>query len=311
MSNTLRGAIYGLTAASIWGGLYVVADIVLQVIPPFTLLTIRLLMGGCVLALILARLPGQRRPTRAETLQLLGIGLIGFGISVGAQFVGTDLSTDINGALVTSASPAFILLFAALILRERLTLRRIFAVLLATIGVVAIIDPARADFSSATFSGDVALAAAAVTWGLYSVLVRKVSARFDTTLISLIVFGGGLLLTVPAALLELRVRPVGSIDAGIILGVLYLGIISTAGAMWLWNRAFALVDASAASLFFFAQPLVGSLLSVMFRGESLTANRVTGGLLIAGGVLLSIYPLERLVSRLVGRASASVIRIEP
>ena len=42
----LRGAIYGLTAAGIWGGMYVVSDIVLETIPPFTLLTIRLLLGG-------------------------------------------------------------------------------------------------------------------------------------------------------------------------------------------------------------------------------------------------------------------------
>ena len=50
----------------------------------------------------------------------------------------------------------------------------------------------------------------------------------------------------PAALLERQVRSVGEVDAAIMVGVLYLGVISTAGAMWLWNRAFALVDASLA-----------------------------------------------------------------
>ena len=67
---------------------------------------------------------------------------------------------------MTSASPAFILLFAALILRERLTAQRIAAVALATIGVIVIIDPAKADFSSETFTGNVALALAARDVGL-------------------------------------------------------------------------------------------------------------------------------------------------
>ncbi|MCB9453807.1 MAG: DMT family transporter [Anaerolineaceae bacterium] len=289
----LRGAIYGLSAAAIWGGMYVVSDIVLQTIPPFTLLTIRLLMGAAVLAAVLWR-AGLTFPRRRDTIRLLMVGFLGFGISVGAQFVGTDKSTAVNGALVTSASPAFILVFAWLLLRERLTTQRVLAVILATIGVIVIIDPAKADFSSETFIGDLVLALAAVTWGLYSVLIRKVSAHHDTLVITLLAFFGGLCLTIPAALLELPSRPIGTVDGGTILGVLYLGIISTAGAMWLWNRAFALVDASIASLFFFAQPVVGAILSVIVQGQVITPNLWIGGLMIAGGVLLAVYPVKRL-----------------
>jgi drug/metabolite transporter (DMT)-like permease len=226
------------------------------------------------------------------------VGIVGFGLSVGAQFVGTDKSTAVNGALVTSAAPAFILVFAALILHEKLTVQRLLAVVMASFGVVVIIDPARADFSSETFAGDLALAAAAVTWGLYSVLVRRLSRSFPTTLISLYSVIGGLIIAVPACLLELSVRTVGSIDGGTIAGILYLGVISTAGAMWLWNRAFALMDASAASLFFFAQPLVGALLGVVVLGQALTLNIWAGGLLIGGGVLFAIYPVESLRRRI-------------
>lgn len=289
----LRGAIYGLTAAAIWGGLYVVSDIVLQTIPPFTLLTIRLLMGIAVLAVLLWR-SGSPLPERSETIRLLMVGFLGFGVSVGAQFVGTDKSTAVNGALVTSASPAFILVFAWLLLHERLTPQRILAVMLATLGVVVIIDPSKADFSSDTFIGDIVLALAAVTWGLYSVLVRKLSVRHDTLVITLLAFLGGMFLTIPAMVLELPNRPIGEIDGGTILGVLYLGIISTAVAMWLWNRAFALVDASVASLFFFAQPVVGALLSVIVQGQVITPNLWAGGLMIAAGLLLAIYPARRM-----------------
>ncbi len=291
MTDTLRGALYGMTAAAIWGGMYVISDVVLQTIPPFTLLTVRLVMGALVLSpmVIPFVLRQSTRPSRRQIVQMLLVGLVGFGVSVGAQFVGTDKSTAVNGTLVTSSSPAFILLFAVLILRERLTGQRIAAVVLATIGVIVIIDPANADFRSETFAGDTALAVAALTWGLYAVLVRKVSAQLDTLVVTFFAFLGGLLLTIPAATLELPQRPPGEITPTIVLGVLYLGVVSTAVAMWMWNRAFALVDASVASLYFFAQPLVGTLLSVILLNQQMTLNLWIGSGLIAAGVLLSIY----------------------
>ncbi|NWG16809.1 MAG: EamA family transporter [Chloroflexi bacterium] len=304
MSTMLRGAIYGLTAAAIWGAMYIISDIVLQTIPPFTLLAIRLGMAVVILALPRRGLH-RRRPNRREILELLGVGLIGYGISVGAQFVGTDRSTGVNGALITSASPAFILVFAALILRERLTAQRLAAVALATVGVIVIIDPTKADFSSAAFFGNIALAVAALTWGLYSVLVRRASARLDTTTVSFYALVGGWALTIPAAALEMQTRPIGAIDADTILGVFYLGVVSTAAAMWLWNRAFALVDASVASLFFFAQPLVGAALGVAL-GQQLTPQLIAGGLMIGLGVLVSMIAPERLSRRFVKSAPQRV-----
>ncbi len=288
MSASLRGAIFGLGAAAIWGGMYVVSDLVLQIIPPFALLTLRLLISILVLGAILSIIQRPHLPARKEILPVLLVGFLGFGISVGAQFVGTDRSTAVNGALITSASPAFILLFAALILRERLTLMRILAVGLATIGVLVIINPANADFSSDTFFGDVMLAVAAITWGLYSVLVRKLSSRVDTLTFSFLAPAGGLFLTIPAGAIELSQRPVGEINFAVFIGILYLGVISTAAAMWMWNRAFVLVEASTASLFFFAQPLVGAVLGIIILNQAFTSNLLFGGALITAGVLLSL-----------------------
>lgn len=288
LTHTQRGTIYGLTAAAIWGGMYVVSEIVLRTIPPFTLLTIRLLLAVVVAGFFIWRKSTSPRPTSNDITRLMAVGFIGFGVSVGAQFVGTDLSSAVNGALITSGSPAFILIFAAIILREKLTLTRVIAVVLASIGVVIIINPANADFGSETFLGDITLAIAAVTWGLFSVLVKVVSKSFDTLTVTWYGFLGGLVLTIPASFFELQTRSIGEIDAGVILGILYLGIISTAVAMWLWNRAFALVDASVASLFFFAQPLVGTLLSAIILGQQMTIYLWVGSALIVLGVLFSL-----------------------
>lgn len=290
MSTSTRGALYGISAAAIWGGMYVVSDVVLQTIPPFTLLSTRLVLG----ILSLALLAWFYQPTSAPLLNLrqrlvmLGIGLLGFGISVGAQFVGTDLSNAVNGSLVTSASPAFIVLFAVLILGERLTWNRVASIAVATLGVIIIVDPSKASFGSQTFLGDLALALAAVTWGLYSVLVRLASKHYETSVLTFYAFCGGLFVTVPASLLELQSRSVGTIDLPVLFGILYLGVVSTAAAMWLWNRAFALVEASRVSLYFFAQPLVGAGLGIALLGQTPSLLVLFGGLLILCGVFISV-----------------------
>jgi len=287
LSDTVRGTVFGILAASIWGGMYVVSDVVLHTIPPFTLLSMRLLIGALILGVVLARRQ-QIRIARPDAIKLLGVGTVGFGVSLGAQFVGTHLATAINGAVITSASAAFIVLFAWLVLREPLTPIRIGAVLLASVGVLAILDLSHFDLSSSTTFGNIALIVAALTWALYSVLVRLVSKDYPTLTISFYAFIGGLIISLPASAIELGSQPIGEITVGVVLGVLYLGVISTALAMLLWNEAFALVEASRAALFFFAQPLVGVILATVLLHQPITIQLIVGGTLVILGVLVSI-----------------------
>lgn len=286
MNKTFIGLLCGLGAASIWGGMYVVSKVVLEIIPPFSLVTIRLVLGAITLALILF-LKGFPKTSRAEILRILGVGFVGYGVSLSLQFLGTKLSTAANGSLVTSATPAFVLLFAWMLLNEKITGRRLMALFLATLGVIAVIDPRSAQLDPELFLGNLFLIGAAVTWALYSVLVRKVTQNTDVLLFSMIAFLGGLPVTVPAGAWELSTSPMGEITLGVVGGILFLGIISTALAMVLWNTAFAYVDASLASLTFFAQPVVGTLLGWLFLSERITPLFLLGGLLIGIGLIIS------------------------
>ena len=109
--------------------------------------------------------------------------------------------------------------------------------------------------------------AAALTWALYSVLIRKVTRETDVLTTTLIAFIGGLPVCLPLSGWEVLTQGFGTISLAVVGGILFLGIISTALAMYLWNTAFAVLDAGVASLTFFAQPVVGTLLSVLFLHE--------------------------------------------
>jgi drug/metabolite transporter (DMT)-like permease len=285
-NKTLIGLLCGLGAASIWGGMYVVSKVVLEIIPPFALVTTRLLLGMLTLAIVLL-LRGFPKIPRKQFLQVVGVGFVGYGVSLSLQFLGTKMSTAANGSLVTSATPAFVLIFAALLLRERITPLRLTALALATLGVIAVIDPRSAQLNPELFLGNLALIGAAITWALYSVLVRKTTQDVDVLLFSLVAFLGGLPVTLPAGAWELSTLGMGEITLGVVGGILFLGVISTALAMVLWNTAFALVDASLASLTFFAQPVVGTLLGWLFLGEQITPLFLLGGFLIGLGLVIS------------------------
>lgn len=284
--TTFAGVAAGLTAASIWGGMYVVSKVVLEVIPPFSLLVLRLILGALVLGAVVA----YRRKTgftRRQFIDSFLVGIVGYGISLGFQFVGTKLSTASNGALVTSATPAFVLLFAPYLLKEHTSLRGLTALFISSIGVLAVIDPRTADFSSSLFMGNLSLLAAALTWALYSVLVRKVSRSADLLTASAVMLTGGIPSSVILGLIEVNSHGIGEITAGIIWGILFLGIVSTALAMFLWNYAFAHLPASLASLTFFAQPVVGTLLGWFFLHEEITPLFLVGGVLIGIGLIIS------------------------
>ena len=285
-NRTWLGIFSGLAAASIWGAMYVVSKVVLDVIPPFALITTRLLLGGLCLWILLS-FRGGLSVTRRQFWAVFGVGTIGYGISLGFQFVGTKLSTAANGSLVTSATPAFILFFAWLILKERITPRRLAALMISTLGVVAVIDPRSARIEPALFMGNLSLLAAALTWALYSVLIRVVTRHLDVVAVSLIAFLGGLPIVIPAGAFELSTVGAGTITLGILGGVLFLGIVATAIAMVLWNNSFAVLDASIASLTFFAQPVVGSLLGWFFLKEVITPLFLVGGGLIALGLVIA------------------------
>ncbi len=285
-AHSLPALFAGLTAAAIWGGMYVVSKVVLEVIPPFSLLTLRLVLGFLALAVvILAR--GGFAVQKRQFWAYFAVGVVGYGISLGFQFVGTKLSTAANGSLVTSATPALVLPFAFFLLNEPVTRRRLLAIFIASLGVLAVIDPRSAQLTSNLFLGNLSLLGAAITWALYSVLVRKVSGGADLLQASAIMLLGGLPLTVPASLWELSTQGLGTFTLGIFGGILFLGIISTAIAMFLWNFAFARLPAAVASLTFFAQPVVGTLLGWFFLGEKITPLFVLGGVLIGLGILIS------------------------
>ncbi|AHA06607.1 EamA/RhaT family transporter [Bacillus toyonensis] len=291
MKQTILGAICLSLAASIWGGMYVVSKYVLDYIPPLTLVWLRFIIAFVVLYGILkiAEKKQKKKVTirKKDWLLFAWIGFIGYFISITCQFIGTKLSDAHTGSLVTSATPAFMVIFAAIILKEKLTARRLLSTIIATIGVIIVIGW---DIEIGSyFIGTIILVGAAITWALLSIYVKIASARFSSLVITTYAIFFSLFFITPFMIWELQVASIGTVNTYVILGVLYLGVISTAGAFFLWNKGLELMDASIGSLFFFFQPIVGSLLGWLLLNETLNNNFFIGGILIICSVLITTF----------------------
>ncbi|MCW5873443.1 MAG: DMT family transporter [Anaerolineales bacterium] len=275
------GMLFGILAASIWGGMYVASKVVLEVVPPFTLLTLRLVLGIASLALWM-RLRKQPWPALAprQWLHLATLGVTGYGISLGLQFAGTHLSTAANGAIITSLTPAIVFVFARLVLKEPAGRRELFVLLVSIVSIWLILDPRQADLSREMATGNLLLVGAALTWAAYSIRVRQLAAEVDVYPLTVIALTAGLLVAVPMSARELHQSSLPVLSANIWLGIAYLGVVSTAVAAYLWNKAFALLPARTASLTFFAQPLVGAILGIALLGERFTPQFAWGAALI-------------------------------
>ncbi|MEC2506159.1 DMT family transporter [Bacillus cereus] len=291
MKQTILGAICLSLAASIWGGMYVVSKYVLDFIPPLTLVWLRFIIAFVVLygILKLAEKKQKKKVTirKKDWLLFAWIGFIGYFISITCQFIGTKLSDAHTGSLVTSATPAFMVIFAALILKEKLTARRLLSTIIATIGVIIVIGW---DIEIGSyFIGTIILVGAAITWALLSIYVKIASIQFSSLVITTYAIFFSLFFITPFMIWELQTSSIGTVNTYGILGVLYLGIVSTAGAFFLWNKGLELIDASIGSLFFFFQPIVGSLLGWLLLNETLNSNFFIGGILIICSVLITTF----------------------
>ncbi|QPQ32601.1 DMT family transporter [Lysinibacillus sp. JNUCC 51] len=287
MKKTLLGSLYLSLAASIWGGMYVVVKVVVDIVPPLELVWLRYMIAIIALFIIGIITKQSWRIDKRDWLLIFMIGLIGNTISIVAQEIGTMLSTAQMGAIITATTPAFMVVFARFILKEKITLKKAVSIILATFGVYMIVGSAHIDSSHQL--GGVALLIAALTWSLMSVLIKRVPEQYSQIVVTSYGTLVAIIVLTPLAIPRLKILDFyAMVEPSIWGGLLYLGVISTACGFLLWNRGLQMLNAASGGLFFFFQPIVGTFLGWLLLGEQIGISFWVGTVLIFSGVLLVI-----------------------
>jgi len=283
-SKNKMAYIYLLITFFAWGSLYVISKFVLDKIPVVTVSFIRYVIAGTVLYFIL-----KQRKLKAIQQQdykyVFLIGFLGYFVSMATQLLGTKLTNASLASLVNSINPVMIMLFAVIILKERLTLKKIVCGVLAITGVYIIVGGI--DGHGQMWGVGISIFSV-ILWSWVSVVVRKITQKYDPLQITTYAIIIAAICTMPFSIWELNVSSKVQFDGSVVLSMLYIGLVCTALSHVLWNKSLSMIEAGTCSLFYPLQPMVAVLLGGIFLGENITVNFVFGAILIVGGVIFSI-----------------------
>ena len=267
----------------LWGSQYVISKIALRTVPPVTLLALRYLVSVPALFIVL-RLRHALTPVKKGDWPILfAIGFTGYFASFCLQMLGINRLTGSASSLLGAMNPIFIPILAALFLHERITPAKIACVALSMAGVVVIVGVD----GTVDASGALLMLASVFLWSTASIIIRRVSGRYDPMQIALIAILCALPLTGGWSLIELQSVPC-SFTLESVLAVLYMGVLGTAVTHSLWNYSLRVMDASFCSMFYPMQPLVSSILGVLFLHEAVTPGFVIGALMICCGIVAAV-----------------------
>ena len=298
-----KAYIYLILALTSWGSLYVAGKYVLETVPSFTLLFLRYLIGVSILLVVYRKRP-RASIERKDYKYIILIGFVGYFLAIGFQLLGTHYCNASMASLITSMNPAMIILFAALLLHEKIIVQKGMAVGVTLIGTVIVIGNLGA---GNTVIGVIFSFVSMTAWSLTSVLVRLVCQRYDSITVTIYGMTVGMLFSLPASVIEIRSvsLEIADITPAVIMWILYIGIVCTAGGLLFWSRALELADAATCSLFYPIQPLTSAILGVVFLKEALSLNFLIGGVLIVGGILFAVLT-DRKTMNLAARERDSV-----
>lgn len=235
--------------------------------------------------------------------QWLFLGLMGFtGITLNQIcFLGGLARTSVtHTGLIQAVGPIMVLLLAAFIGREVLTLQNCVGMAIAFAGVAVLLTGKSSSQNGAHWSGDVILLAAGASFAVYTILMKDVASDYDALTLSMLVFGLGAMLLLPFCLGSLARAEWRQVPFHAWAGLAYMVVFGSVVAYLIYTFALSILSASKAAAFAYLQPVMAVALGVWLLGERVTAGEFAGGALILLGVYLT--ERQRAKSRAAGEA---------
>jgi len=168
-----RLALLVLTLVNLlWGGSLPATKLGLREFAPFLLAWLRLALSSLLFLTALGLRGDLRRLTAADWRALLGLGLLGYGGTIGLQTLGTTGTTGASAAVLGSTGPLAIALLAPLILGERPGRQTLLGLLLALAGVALVLGLDPRDLATDHLPGDLLVLMSAACFAALAALVR-------------------------------------------------------------------------------------------------------------------------------------------
>jgi drug/metabolite transporter (DMT)-like permease len=280
----IEGLALVLFTACSWGLTWPQSKFLLSMLPPFAM------RGACgvfgfIFAFLIAAIRRERLwPPADQWPRLILFSMLNYGLFIVLTTASLVRLKASEAVTITYTLPIWASILAWPMLGERLTIGKQIALFLALAGVAMLVGAHTAEATWSKVPAAAMSLAAAILFGLATVLAKKYPLRLPPTTAVAWQAMLGIVPVVGLASFEDthwdRVTPIGW------LSIAYIATIPLTGAYLAWFRALRLVPASTAATTVLLAPLVGVLGSAVILGETLTLHQIFGLALTLSGVAL-------------------------
>ncbi len=278
-----------MAVPAIWGGTFVAGKIVVATLSPlmgsfarYVVACLALLVAAFVLEGGLPRLTGRQW---LGTFVLGALGVFAYNLF----FMGAlEKLAASRAALIIALNPAVTIAISALVLKEKLSLRRWLGVVIALLGVAIVVSRGElASLASGSVGmGEALMFAAVVSWALYTLGGRKVMAGLTPLAATNYAALWGTLMLAVFATPQFSGLSLAQFDWRMNVSLLYLGVLGTALAFVWYYMSVKKLGASLTSIFNNLVPVFGVAISVLVLGEPLLVSMLVGGAVTIAGVMM-------------------------
>lgn len=218
-------------------------------------------------------------------LGFFGVIVYHLGLNYGEQLISPGAAS-----LIIATIPVFIVIFAVILLRERIGLIKLLGIIVSLCGVLIIsaLGTKEAVIRITYFYAAIAVLIAAIMGALYTIAGKKFLERYNglsLTAYAILLGSLGLIPFISKSLFD--EVAVMSINGWI--AVLFLGLCSTVVGYVIWYVALKIKTASEISVFLYAIPIISTIVSFFWLGYHITEFFVLGGILVLSGLIIVNY----------------------
>jgi len=253
---------------------------------PLQLVVIRTFITFLLFWMLTLMRPAERIPRRDLT-RLLIAGFFGTTINQVFFFTGLNLSTPIDVSIIHVSNPAFVILFASLMIGETITGKKIAGVLLGGSGaLILILYGNKIDFGSDNFLGNVFAVINMVGYAIYLVLAKPLMKTYHPFTVMRWVFLVGLITIVPISVPNIMTISFENFENITWLSLIYVVVANTFLAYLLTIYALKHVEAGVASYYIYLQPIIVAIIALWLGVQPLTLDKFVAAAFIFSGVYL-------------------------
>jgi drug/metabolite transporter (DMT)-like permease len=275
-----------LTTAVFLGTNPVAVKYAVGYVPPLPFAALRFVLAGLVLWAIVRLFEPEGGLRREDFWAMASLGLVGVALNNVAFTFGVSMTSASNTALVVATAPLWGMLLGFALGWERPSLKGVFGVGLALLGVAVIVYRGLGT-GETSLTGDLLVMAAAACWGSYAVLSLPLLKKYSPLAVAgySMLFGG--LAVLPLASLGLFRMDWGAVSAGGWAAFAYSAMVVAAFGFVSWQRGVSRHGANRMLVYQYLVTLVGVVSGVVLFSEGFGINKAIGAAILLAGVYLA------------------------